>query len=331
MCIRDRSTPKQPIRCQNCQLPLQIDGSLLDLSLTQQNTLLDSLANETSINDTHLISPIPKDRLQNLQNVKPASQLDLKPNNQESYIFLKQSKLPTESQDQEDLQPSSQGVSKTLSTQTSVLSNIFNILSGRNKIDYPVCQDCCNLLIQDLKNQYDSAIKERDTYMGFLKKLEAQKEQQQQNEGVLTDKDDSDSLIAVEDLQREKSSLFQDLLKLEKEDEELDEQIKDLELKLEQKKNNEMEMIERDNLTHLDHINFLKETQSLKNQYNRALNDLDQLRKINIYDETFKIAHNGPFATINGLRIGGFDDLKVSWKEINAGIGHVVLLSLIHI
>ncbi|MCG8711181.1 hypothetical protein JHU04_004582, partial [Brenneria sp. 4F2] len=60
--------------------------------------------------------------------------------------------------------------------------------------------------------------------------------------------------------------------------------------------------------------------------YELTLNNLDKLRKINIYNETFKISHEGPFGVINGLRIGGFDNATVPWNEINAALGQIILL-----
>ncbi|CAI7381370.1 ASB_collapsed_G0055020.mRNA.1.CDS.1 [Saccharomyces cerevisiae] len=41
--------------------------------------------------------------------------------------------------------------SKTLSTQVNAMTNVFNILSSQTNIDFPICQDCCNILINRLK------------------------------------------------------------------------------------------------------------------------------------------------------------------------------------
>lgn len=75
----------------------------------------------------------------------------------------------------------------------------------------------------------------------------------------------------------------------------------------------------------LNNIQFNKNLQSLKLQYELSLNQLDKLRKINIFNATFKISHSGPFATINGLRLGSIPESVVPWKEINAALGQLIL------
>ncbi|CCD25059.1 beclin 1 NDAI_0E02420 [Naumovozyma dairenensis CBS 421] len=326
---------EQSLKCQQCHLPLQFDDSLLDLSLNQKSSLIDSVPMDQQQLASQPIFKIPKDRLQKLQSIKNIN--DLPPalkagTTLDSYVYLKKSQLGKEERERQDVEeeegdnesiPSGNG--KTLSSQINALSNIFNILSSKTKIDYPVCQDCCNSMIQDLKNQYDEAIKERETYTAFLNKLEMKVTTEPENS---SDKKSAstDSLISIEDLKSTRNSLFEELLKLEKEDEELDRQIEDLKDELEQKGMKDLNEMAEVNKTHLEQLQFIQEVQSLQNQYDSALTDLDELRKINIYNETFKIDHNGPFGTINGLRIGGFEECKVPWRERNAGIGQIILL-----
>ncbi|CAI4861839.1 CRB_1a_G0054880.mRNA.1.CDS.1 [Saccharomyces cerevisiae] len=33
------------------------------------------------------------------------------------------------------------------------MTNVFNILSSQTNIDFPICQDCCNILINRLKKK----------------------------------------------------------------------------------------------------------------------------------------------------------------------------------
>ena len=54
---------------------------------------------------------------------------------------------------------------------------------------------------------------------------------------------------------------------------------------------------------------------------------LKKLRKTNIISELFFIWHEGPFGSINGLRLGKLPpERPVSWTEINAALGQVCLL-----
>lgn len=73
-------------------------------------------------------------------------------------------------------------------------------------------------------------------------------------------------------------------------------------------------------------MKLLNDISSLQYQYETELNKLDQLRKTNIYNESFRISHQGPFATICGLKLGSYEDHKVSYSEINAALGQLVLL-----
>lgn len=327
------------IKCQNCQLPLKIDSSLLDLSLAQTDMLVSSVNEYKQEN-----YKIPQERLQRLNKVVYPNEVNLQKLGLGSYIFLQDdikvedpstvastnTSLSTstaqreddsgDEQTEEDRQHRYSGSTvRTLSTQVSALANVFNILSSKSNIDYPVCQDCCNILIRRIQSEYDDAIKERDLYSQFLSRIEKQKS--------LTSHDSSDdSHDEAEKLLNEKASLLQELKTLELEDEELDKQIADLEQQLKEKKRLEEEDTRRNNFYELEQVDLAREVQSLKNQYDFSLNYLDKLRKINIYNETFKISHDGLFGIINGLRIGGFQDVNVPWQEINAGIGQVVLL-----
>ena len=45
-----------------------------------------------------------------------------------------------------------------------------------------------------------------------------------------------------------------------------------------------------------------------------------------MYNDVFHISAEGHFATINGLRLGRLPTCQVDWNEINAALGHCVLL-----
>ncbi|AQZ18423.1 VPS30 (YPL120W) [Zygosaccharomyces parabailii] len=321
------------LKCQNCQLPLEIDSSLLDLSLAQRDMLV-NFSNDYSPSTYK----IPNDRLQRLNKVVSPTELNLQSSVLDSYVFLQgssneetstnQTSLDTSAQttfreedsgDEPDENQPSHPTARTLSTQVTALANVFNVLSSKTNIDYPVCEDCCNILIQRLRSEYDDAIKERDTYKQFLSRIEKQK--------IISSSDSPDvTSEEINRLKNEREELFQELLQLEQQDEDLDEEIAVLEADLELKKQHEEKELKKKNIEDLEQLEFSKEVRSLKNQYELTLNNLDKLRKINIYNETFKISHEGPFGVINGLRIGGFDNATVPWNEINAALGQIILL-----
>lgn len=54
---------------------------------------------------------------------------------------------------------------------------------------------------------------------------------------------------------------------------------------------------------------------------------LGTLVQLNVANDCFYIWHSGPFATINGCRLGRLPSyVQVEWADINAGLGQVMLL-----
>ena len=65
---------------------------------------------------------------------------------------------------------------------------------------------------------------------------------------------------------------------------------------------------------------------SLDCQIRYAQNQMDRLRKTNVFSATFHVWHSGHFATINGFRLGRLPSIPVEWPEINAAWGQSALL-----
>lgn len=317
-----------PMKCQNCQLPVEVDHSLVDLSLAQRKLLLNSGGEPLS-----QVYRIPQERLQKLSHIRKPSELSLQKsvvNSLDSYVFLhgdsstlqrSNNIIASSGEEESGDDEEEDSTTKTLSSHVNALTNIFNILSSKGNIDYPVCQDCCDLLMQKLKSEYDDAIKERGIYSSFLSRL-----QKQQELDALKPKKQIYSSEEVDGMKTEQEKLLQELLELEKQDDELVQEIVELEKQLQLKNEQQAKELQKQNLEDLEKIEFVKEVQSLKNQYELTLNNLDKLRKTNIFNETFRISHDGPFGTINRLRLGGFDEVRVPWQEINAAMGQLVLL-----
>jgi beclin 1 len=68
------------------------------------------------------------------------------------------------------------------------------------------------------------------------------------------------------------------------------------------------------------------ESQSLICQLNYAQNQLEKLKKTNVFNATFHIWHSGHFGTINNFRLGRLPSAPVDWSEINAAWGQTALL-----
>lgn len=61
-------------------------------------------------------------------------------------------------------------------------------------------------------------------------------------------------------------------------------------------------------------------------QIDVASAQLESLQRTNVWNDVFHIWKAGPFATVNGARLGRLGEANVTWEEINAAWGHCVLL-----
>lgn len=316
---------EKQLKCQNCHLLLQIDSSLLDLSLSQRNLLMNNSTLHELPKSQNTNYYTSQEKLDQVNTIQPISKInEWMKGTGNSIIDTTQgdygvTSTKTDKEDESgngDSQNNGYTTEKTLSNQITTLTNVFNILSARSYIDYPVCQDCCNILINKLKIDYNNALKQKELYKDFLDKLESQTPT-----GTTYDNDTNTQV-----LQKEKDQLLRDLIELENENGVLDQEILQLQQSLEKQKQIYNDFIQDENVNDLTNIEFQKEMQLLENQYNHAMNNLDQIRRTNIYNETFKISHRGAFGTINDLRLGGYSDCPVSWNEINAAVGQIILL-----
>lgn len=262
------------IKCQNCQVPLELDTSLMDLSLAQRNLLMNS-----TIEPTTQQLQLPPDRLRRLNSIEKVSNLNLQPsvlNNLESYVFLnddsgslQHTRLDGESSEEAD----DDNAPKILSSRVNTLTNIFNLVSSKSNIDYPVCQDCLDALIHKLKGDYEEALKERDTYTEFLDRLNKQQGLEQSKPQNVNGALEEERAAAL----KEQEELLQELISLERTEAELDSTIEELEEGIRQEELSQLRKIEAENARDLEELEFSKELQSLKNQYETTLNGLDKL------------------------------------------------------
>ncbi len=70
----------------------------------------------------------------------------------------------------------------------------------------------------------------------------------------------------------------------------------------------------------------VEERDALLSKIDRASQRLQLLKSTNVFNDAFKIWHDGPFGTISGFRLGRTPEVAVEWDEINAAWGQAVLL-----
>lgn len=220
---------------------------------------------------------------------------------------------------------SSQGTSKVSTTarnddvshEANRMLKLFEILSARSDIDHPVCVECTDILVDGLRKRLESASRERNTYVRFLKKLEVENptddELRTQEDALARAKEQEEAalkeLIALEN---EKARLDDEILELEEESRHMDA---------------EEEKFWRERNTFASQLaDFQNERDSINSKYDHDARLLQSLQRTNVYNDTFLISHDGTFATINGLRLGRLHNTPVDWPEINAAWGHALLL-----
>ncbi|CDK28371.1 unnamed protein product [Kuraishia capsulata CBS 1993] len=335
--------------CQRCKLPLVVDDSLQDLSTAQAKLLTDGGNHDAGAIGE--LPVIPHDRLQLFNEASVHHQFaeGSRVAEEGSFVILNENRdksfpnlgadekgntriRPTDvsavsnriidDQESDDVETTDfsqiTGSNDVISERVATLDRVFNMLSSNHEIDFPVCSDCANLLTEQLRVKYDIAAKEKDIYVQFLKKLTNQM-------GPNMAKAEA-SLAEIEELKKEQQAQIRQLETLEREKLQLEKELGEAEAEMDHLREQEFEFCKTKNKYENDLGEFMEERAKIKSQYEYSLNQLDALRKANVYNDAFTISHDGVFGTINGLRLGTVDNCKISCHEINAALGQLVLL-----
>ncbi|KAG6897518.1 hypothetical protein C0992_000744 [Termitomyces sp. T32_za158] len=199
-------------------------------------------------------------------------------------------------------------------------ARLLNILSSRTDIDHPLCAECTQILLHNLQRQLDETKRERDGYIAYEK--EGRKEREKEEQGP--SKEDIEKRI--EKLKREEHLAIEQLKEAERERQQLDEELRQLQLDQKALEVEEAEFWR----AHNDHLLTAEQqaaqSASLRAAHAADVNTLEKLERTNVYNDAFCIGHDGVFGTINGLRLGRVPGVPVDWTEINAAWGQTLLL-----
>ncbi|EER39083.1 conserved hypothetical protein [Histoplasma capsulatum H143] len=206
---------------------------------------------------------------------------------------------------------------QTYSDQIEKTTRLFEIISARSDIDHPICTECTEMLIEGLQKRLQTATKERDAYVSFLKNLN---NSIPSPEEVQAAEDDLKATLHAEE------DAFQELLALEKEKADVDLEIAELEEESRKLDLEEEQFWSDRNAFALKLSDFQNERDALNMKYDHDSRQLERLQRTNVYNDTFCIGHDGYFGTINGLRLGRLANPSVEWSEINAAWGQTLLL-----
>ena len=103
-------------------------------------------------------------------------------------------------------------------------ARLFNLLSTRTDIDHPLCAECTQILLTNLQRQLDETKKERDGYIAFEK--EVRKERERESQGL--SKEEAERKI--EKLKQEEALAVEQLKEAEREREQIDFELCQLEI-----------------------------------------------------------------------------------------------------
>lgn len=183
----------------------------------------------------------------------------------------------------------------TLSHQMKVSEKLFDVLSSKSDIDHPICMECTELLVDGLSKRLTNVTRERDAYVDFLKKVNAEiptqeEKLQAEKEYQAIKAEEALAIQSLRDTERAKVDVLEELRQLQEEAKELDLE----EEKFWRDRNNFALQLEE----------FQNERDGVNLQYDHDSRQLERLQRTNVYNDTFCIGHDGFFGTINGLRLG---------------------------
>ena len=294
--------------------------------------LYDSVANDVTPPLYKRNIPGPTSAPSGQQTASSSARAGLKENPDMSFVMLTDSqvvpahKLREESRNIAAGTPSANsgseigesGGEESLSRQVESAKHLFEILSSRSDIDHPICAECTELLLSSLQARLNEATKERDAYVAFTKSL---------TKNTLSSAEVNKAQSSLASIKATESKAFADLLALEKEKADLDDEIATLEAESLTLDDDEQAFWQSRNSFALEVSRFQNERDALNAAYEHDAQQLERLQRTNVYNDAFSIGHDGPFGTINGLRLGRLPPPhSVDWSEINAAWGAAALL-----
>ena len=197
-------------------------------------------------------------------------------------------------------------------------TKLFEILSSRSDIDHPICTECTEIVLTALQARLSATTKERDAFINCLKDLKSKSP----TEGEVAE---AESELAA--AKAEEKRAYSELLSLEKEKVALEKELAELDAESKELDGEEEEFWRSRNAFDLRYTSMKELKDSLESSYQHDVQQLERLRRTNVYNDTFCIGHDGHFGTINGLRLGRLaPPNNVEWAEINAAWGYTALL-----
>ncbi|XP_010469103.1 PREDICTED: beclin-1-like protein [Camelina sativa] len=199
----------------------------------------------------------------------------------------------------------------------NVLTRAFDIARTQTQVEQPLCLECMRVLSDKLEKEVEDVTRDVEAYEACVQRLEGE------TRDVLSE---SDFLKEKKKIEEEERKLVAAIEETEKQNAELNHQLKELESKGNRFNELEDRYWQEFNNFQFQLIAHQEERDAILAKIEVSQAHLELLNKTNVLIDAFPIRYDGDFGTINNFRLGLLPDIKVEWDEINAAWGQACLL-----
>ncbi|KAH9732287.1 Beclin-1-like protein [Citrus sinensis] len=203
------------------------------------------------------------------------------------------------------MQPNNSGFHSTI----TVLKRAFEIATSQTQ--------CMRVLSDKLDKEVDDVTRDIEAYEACLQRLEGEARD------VLSEADFLKEKLKIEEEERKLEAAIEET---EKQNAEVNAELKELELKSKRFKELEERYWQEFNNFQFQLIAHQEERDAISSKIEVSQAHLELLKRTNVLNDAFPIWHDGEFGTINNFRLGRLPKIPVEWDEINAAWGQACLL-----
>lgn len=177
----------------------------------------------------------------------------------------------------------------------------------------PLCENCFSKVQADLDRQVESVTQDIQKFGSALRE-----------KGLSVD--EKEAVPDIPEIKEQDEELQKELAAIVKRRKELERQTVEFHKAEKQLTELEDKFLLESNQFWLEIRDMDAEHARVRQRIRSVTEQLDMMKRTNVYDDAFHIYYDGHFGTISGLRLGRLDGQQVEWEEINAGLGQAMLL-----
>ncbi|KAH9731590.1 Beclin-1-like protein [Citrus sinensis] len=189
------------------------------------------------------------------------------------------------------MQPNNSGFHSTI----TVLKRAFEIATSQTQVEQPLCLECMRVLSDKLDKEVDDVTRDIEAYEACLQRLEGEARD------VLSEADFLKEKLKIEEEERKLEAAIEET---EKQNAEVNAELKELELKSKRFKELEERYWQEFNNFQFQLIAHQEERDAISSKIEVSQAHLELLKRTNVLNDAFPIWHDGEFGTINNFRLG---------------------------